>query len=372
VNWIILEVNGLSFREERVQISVVVPVRNGGDTIRCCLDSLKQSDFPEFEVIVVDDCSNQDLSQVAREYGFRGVRLTRPSGSWRARNKGAELAKGDVIIFVDCDMIVPPHAIRRIHDHFSGNHYAAVSGICGAKTSSRRLATMYKNLWMYHSYTRSPEDFGWFISGIGAVKREVFFDLEGFDSEFDTRTGGGDLEFGRRIKEAGRDILLDKALLVEHLKPYSLWSLLRNDFNRSRGWLQLVVSKRMVPQVVRKLRIANIYPAFMISVMVSWAFVLSLLLLPFFRISLFFSAFLALTYLVINHQLLRLFRRRGGTGFLLKAVPLSLADHLASGLGALRGLIGCIGRMVFRRSLCLKSRSASGKERLRSAVQGNS
>lgn len=355
-----------------MRISVVVPVRNGGDTIRRCLTSLKQSDFPEFEVIVVDDCSNQDLSRVAGEYGFRGIRLTRPSGSWHARNRGAELSTGDVIIFVDCDMVVPPDALSRINARFSNNHYAAISGICGAKTGSRRLATVYKNLWMYHSYARSPEDFGWFVSGIGAVRREVFFELQGFDSKFDTKTGGGDLEFGRRLKETGRDILLDKTILAEHLKPYNLWGLLRNDFNRSRGWFQLVVAKGMVTQIARKLRIANIYPGFMISVMISLALLLSLLLVPFHTIWIIFAGFLTLAYLLVNYRLLRFFKRRGGTGFLLKAIPLSWADHLVAGLGAIRGCMGCIASRLFKGSRSLRLQPESGKDRLHPAVRRNS
>ncbi len=345
-----------------MQISVVVPVRNGGETINRCLASLKHSDHTDFEVIVVDDCSDDDCTPVAKEYGFKTVRLTRPLGGWSARNRGAELAQGDILVFVDCDMVVPPDALSTIHRHFSNNHYAAISGICGAKTSSRKLATRYKNLWMYYSYTKSPENFDWFISGIGAVRREVFFELEGFDTGFDTKTGGGDLEFGRRIKEHGRDILLDKKLRAEHLKPYSLWNLLRNDFNRSRGWFRLIAAKRMVPLVVRKLRVANVYPTFIVSVLLSLVFLVSLPGSFFWPASRVIAVLSVLTYLVMNYPLFQLLRREGGWGFLLRAIPLSLVDHMVSGLGVIAGFLSSLPILITSGPRRSRIRAAAGRE----------
>jgi len=334
-----------------VHISVIIPVRDGIDTLRQCLGALKRSNFSGFEVVVVDDCSEEDCSELVRSYGFKPIRLSQPSGSWFARNKGAELATGDILVFVDCDMVIQPDALHRIHNQFSENHYAAISGICGFKTNTKKLATWYKNLWMYYSYTNSPENFDWFISGIGAVKREVFFGLKGFDATFQTKTGGGDLEFGRRLKEIGQSILLDKGLQGEHLKPYTLWGLLLNDYNRSKGWFQLVVEKKMVPQVIKKLRIANIYPAFIISVFISLFFLFSLILSPFFKIFFVLTILSALAYLIINYPLFRFFRKKRGMDFLLKALPLSLLDHIVSGFGVITGCIGCLSSLVTKRPL---------------------
>jgi glycosyltransferase involved in cell wall biosynthesis len=334
--------------EERLDISVIIPIRDGLDTLGQCLGSLKRVNFPDFEVIVVDDGSEKDCSEVVSSYGFRSIRLDKPSGVECARNKGTEQASGDILVFIDCDMIVPPDALHRIHPRFSGNHYAAVSGICGFKSPTTRLATLYKNLWMFHSYTLSPDNFDWFLTGIGAVKREVFFRLGGFDTGFHIKTGGGDLEFGRRLREAGERILLDKELRVQHLKRYSLWGLLRNDYNRSRGWFRLVARKRMIPRVMKDLRIANIYPAFIISVPVSLLLSLSLVLSPFFEFPRYTTAFLTATYLIANYRLFRFLRRQGGTGFLLKAIPLSFVDHLVSGLGVIRGCFGCLGSLTTR------------------------
>ena len=344
-----------------MDISVIIPVRDGKETLGQCLRSLQQSSFPASEVIVVDDCSKEDCSEVTRSYGFKTLRLNKPRDAEYARNKGAELATSDILVFADCDMVIQPDALQRIHDHFSKNHYAAVSGVCSPEPNDRKLATRYKHLWMYYSYVNSPEDFDFWISGIGAVKRDVFFELKGFDITFQTKYGGGDLEFGKRLKQAGQKILLDTEIQGTHLKRYTLLSLLQNDYNRGKGWFRFVVGHKLFPYVIKKLRIANIYPAFIISIFISFLFVFSLLFSPFFKISLFLAIFSALAYLIINYPLFRFFRKRGGTSFLLKAIPLSLVDHLVAGLGVIRGCIGCLGSLVAKPSHQVKFQTKVAK-----------
>jgi GT2 family glycosyltransferase len=234
-------------------------------------------------------------------------------------------------------MVLQPDTLNRIHNFFSSNHYAALSGICGGGKAQGNLATQYKNLWMHYSYLHSPEDFDWFISGVGAVKREIFFDLKGFDISFETKTGGGDLEFGRRLKKAGQEIFLDKELRAEHLKQHTLFSLIHNDYNRSKGWFKLILGKKMVRDVVKKLRIANIYPGFMISVFVAFLLFVSLFLSLWSSRFLLMAMILGLIYLSVNYPLFRFLQKRGGMGFLLRVIPLSIVDHLVSGVGVMVG-----------------------------------
>jgi glycosyltransferase involved in cell wall biosynthesis len=328
--------------EERLDISVIIPIRDGNETLQRCLNSLKASSRQPAEVIVVDDYSKEDCSEIVKSFGFKWMRMDKPREAENARNKGAESSTGEILVFTDCDMVIHPDALEKIHNHFCKDHYAAISGVCSPEPQDRSMASRYKHLWMYYSYVNSPKDFDFWISSIGAVKRDVFFDLKGFSTNFRTKYGGGDLEFGRRLKLAGHKICLDTKIQGTHLKRFTLWSLLRNDYSRGKGWFRFAVRNRLLPYVLTKLRIANIYPAFIISVILSLIFLLSLILLPFWNVSLYLMVSSVFVYSLINFPLFRFFYKRGGIKFLLKAAPLSFIDHLVAGFGVLRGSLGML------------------------------
>ena len=89
------------------KISVIIPVYNAEKTIRRCLESIMSSEYEEYEVIVVDDGSTDNSASILFEYVNRDRRvkiINQPnSGPSIARNKGLELAEGEIIAFVDSD-----------------------------------------------------------------------------------------------------------------------------------------------------------------------------------------------------------------------------------------------------------------------------
>jgi glycosyltransferase involved in cell wall biosynthesis len=339
-----------------LDISVIIPTRDGNATLGRCLASLKESTHPPCEVIVVDDCSKVGVSGIVEPFGFKTIRLDEPREAEHARNAGAELATGDILVFTDSDMLLQPDVLKRIHDHLSKNRYAAVSGVCTPETDDKRLAARYKNLWLYYSYLNSPQDFDWFILSIGAVRREVFHELKGFRTDYLTVSGGGDLEFGRRLQEAGKKIRLDPAIQGKHLKRYTFWSLLRNDCVRGKGWFEFAASRKVLWYVLKRFRIGNIYPAFIASVLISLSLFVSLILALFDGSFLYLALLLTSAYLLMNYPLFRFFRREAGTGFLLRSIPLSFLDHLVAGLGVISGCVGWLSSLVTRSVLRPKSK----------------
>jgi glycosyltransferase involved in cell wall biosynthesis len=307
-------------------------------------------------VIVVDDCSKENCSSIVESFGFRTIRLDEPHEAEYARNRGAQLAKGDILVFTDSDMVLQPDVLRRIHDHLSTNRYAAVSGVCTPETDDKKLAARYKNLWLYYSYVNSPRDFDWFVTSIGAVRKEVFFELKGFRTIYPTISGGGDLEFGTRLIEAGEKVLLDTGIQGKHLKPYTLGSLLRNDFVRGKGWLKFAAGRGTLWDVIKKLRIGNIYPAFIASVLISYVCLFSLFLAPFYSIFLYLAILSGLVHLLVNYPLFRFFRHEAGVGFLLKAIPLSFVDHLVAGFGVICGCASWLTSFLTRRAFRTESK----------------
>src|SRR5215212_9169950 len=101
-----------------LKISVIIPVHNGGEAFRRCLSSLAVTVPPPDEVIVVADGDTDGSWRVAEEFGAQVLRIFTPGGPAKARNAGARLAKGDILFFVDADVMIPSDVIERVTAHF--------------------------------------------------------------------------------------------------------------------------------------------------------------------------------------------------------------------------------------------------------------
>lgn len=103
-----------------MKISVVVPSYNTAATIGATLMGLtQQENAPPFEIIVVDCSEDEKVADIVR--GFPEVRLERPGtklGPGPNRNHGAKLAQGDLLVFVDADVVLAPNAIARCGQHY--------------------------------------------------------------------------------------------------------------------------------------------------------------------------------------------------------------------------------------------------------------
>ena len=81
-------------------VTIVIPVYNGKETIDRCLKSVCKSTYPNYECIVVDDRSKDNTVEIAESFNAKIKRLNRQKGSAYARNRGAEDAKGSIILFL--------------------------------------------------------------------------------------------------------------------------------------------------------------------------------------------------------------------------------------------------------------------------------
>src|SRR5262245_3128308 len=100
-------------------VSVVVPVHNGGEKFLRCLASLKECHPPPREIIVVADGETDGSSHRAREFGAQVYSFQSPGGPGRARNQGATEARGEVLLFIDADVTVPPNFIGQVAAMFA-------------------------------------------------------------------------------------------------------------------------------------------------------------------------------------------------------------------------------------------------------------
>jgi glycosyltransferase involved in cell wall biosynthesis len=112
-----------------MRISVVIPVFNGGEAFDRCLEALWASDYRNWECIVVDDGSTDSSRQIAMGFGAVVVDCERPkSGPARARNLAVQKARGDILFFIDSDVLVRPETLAQVAAVMEDSAVAACIG----------------------------------------------------------------------------------------------------------------------------------------------------------------------------------------------------------------------------------------------------
>ncbi len=234
----------------RPRLSVVVPVYNGGLHLSRCLEALAVSEYDAFEVIVVDDCSTDNTRQVVERFGARYLRTAAPVGPGGARNLGVRHATGDIVVFVDADVVVPPDGLRLIAEELDRDpQLAALFGSYDTTPVWKDFLSQYKNLMHHYVHQRSNARAVTFWAGCGAMRRSVFEEFGGFNVEKYRQPSIEDIELGLRLTRAGRKIRLEKRIQVKHLKRWTLGGLLRADiFRRAVPWTKLILETRNLPR----------------------------------------------------------------------------------------------------------------------------
>jgi glycosyltransferase involved in cell wall biosynthesis len=103
----------MPFAARRI-ISVIVPERNGGANLQECLAGLIKATPSSAELIVVADGDADGSWRVAKEFRAKVLKIPESQGPARARNLGAQNAQGDILFFVDADVVIPPDALSQI------------------------------------------------------------------------------------------------------------------------------------------------------------------------------------------------------------------------------------------------------------------
>ncbi len=321
-------------------ISVIIPVHNGGVSFRYCLSSLANAVPAPSEIIVVADGDTDGSWLVAKEFGAKVLRIPTSGGPAKARNLGARAAKGDILFFVDADVTICPDAISQVEKAFGDEpELAALIGSYDDAPGASNFLSQYKNLFHHYTHQTAKEEAFTFWGACGAIRREIFLELGGFDESY-RRPSIEDIELGYRLKQAGYTIRLCKALQVKHLKYWGVVSLLKAEFfYRALPWTELILRDRQLNNDLNlglNSRLSVIFTYGLVSsLVIAWwlpgflamAFVLSLLLLAF------------------NQQVYRFFLCKRGFWFALCVIPWHWLYYLYGGLAFAIGTVRYIFSM---------------------------
>jgi hypothetical protein len=206
-----------------LRISAIVPATNRPSTLHACIAAIESAaDGPE-ELIVIEEPGELGPAQ--------------------ARNVGASRASGDLLAFVDSDVAVHHDAFTRIRAHFEADSgLTALFGSYDDKPAGAGLVSSFRNLLHHHVHHEGAGRANTFWTGLGAIRREAFSSVEGFDERLRWLE---DVDIGMRLAACGARLELDPRIQGTHLKEWTLGQMLWTDFaGRGIPWTVLLLRHR--------------------------------------------------------------------------------------------------------------------------------
>jgi GT2 family glycosyltransferase len=209
-----------------MRLTAIVPASDRPPELERCLTAIRAADEGPDEVIVVE--------------------TTPAPGPAAARNAGAQTATGDLLVFVDSDVVVHRDAFARVRSAFDADKdLVAVFGSYDDVVDESDTVSAFRNLLHHHVHQSAAGPAATFWAGLGAIRRDAFGRVGGFDSKRYVRPSIEDIELGMRLTASGAHIRLDPQLQGTHLKRWSLGAMIRTDFGqRGVPWVALLVRTR--------------------------------------------------------------------------------------------------------------------------------
>ena len=206
-------------------VSVVVCTFNGERTLERCLQELERVDYPDFEVIVVDDGSTDASAEIAARHACRLIR-TENRGLASARNTGMRAACGEIVAYLDDDAYPDPHWLRYLVETIEEGGFAGAGGPnlppaedgpvarCVAEAPGGPIHVLLSDREAEH------------LPGCNmAFRRQALASLDGFDPQF--RVAGDDVDVCWRLLEAGHRLGFSPSAVVWHSRRPSVRAYLR-------------------------------------------------------------------------------------------------------------------------------------------------
>ncbi|HEY0696416.1 MAG TPA: bifunctional polysaccharide deacetylase/glycosyltransferase family 2 protein, partial [Micromonospora sp.] len=222
-------------------VTVIVPAYNERRTIAATVRTLVAGTHPGLEVLVVDDGSDDGTAEEVERLGLAGVRVVRVPGGGKAAalDTGVALASHDLLVIVDADTVVDPHAVDRLVQPFADPTVGAVAG--NVKVGNRRRVI---GRWQHIEYVigfnldrRLYDTFGCMPTvpgALGAFRREAVRQAGGISCA----TLAEDTDLTMAIHRAGWRVVYQETAVASTEAPDSLGQLWRQRYRWSYGTMQ--------------------------------------------------------------------------------------------------------------------------------------
>lgn len=219
-----------------MRVSVIIPAYNAEKTISMCLRALVEQNFPKekYEIIVVDDGSKDNtkeiLKKISMKYPIIKMISQKNKGPAAARNTGAKLAKGNILLFTDADCVPEQNWIKEMVKPFENQEVVGVSGVYGKNLAKHSVLARLIDAEIKEKYSKllKLNQIDFISTYSAAYKKEFFFKVGGFDENF-RKPAGEDTDLSFKIMKFGKLVLNPKAR-VGHLHRSNLKSYIKQKF----------------------------------------------------------------------------------------------------------------------------------------------
>lgn len=192
-------------------VSIVIPAYNEEKGIAQTIETALKQDYPPLEVIVVDNNSSDNTSDVAKQHGAKVI-LEKKKGVAAARQAGFTHAKGDIIISTDADSRLPKDYVSKIITFFSKHeNIIAVGGVARLYSGPWTAKFVYRYISYPFFYLDRILSGGWNMSGFSmAIKKDAFLKTPGFNTD---HMIGEDVDISQKLRKIGK-VTVEPTLIV--------------------------------------------------------------------------------------------------------------------------------------------------------------
>lgn len=226
-----------------------MPTITWDEPFRSCAQTALAGLRPGDQALIVFDGGLPDPPDWLSGAGARLLSTGRRQGPAAARNLAAAHARTDLLLFVDADVQVHRDAIERLRHRFIAEpELVALFGSYDDQPAAPGLVSRFRNLLHHHTHTSHPGAAITFWAGLGAIRRDAFLAVGGFDAAAYVQPSIEDIELGLRLHGGGARLALDPTILGTHHKRWTLRSMLVTDIRqRAIPWSRLLLQRGPLP-----------------------------------------------------------------------------------------------------------------------------
>jgi len=217
-------------------VSYIIGVRNMENTVGKTIESILNQDYPNKEIIVINDGSDDKTEEILKNYTIKFIK-TNKIGISNARNIGYKTSKGDYVAFTDADCELDPLWTKKILEKFTNDKIGLIGGRTIYRTDES-YTSIYRSIEFSKRFDNMNDDDVLFAAGQGFMfRRHVLDEVGGFNPDW---YHGEDTEISFLVHEHGYRVLLQKEAKNYHVPEGGFWRLIRKRFRDARAHSRVV------------------------------------------------------------------------------------------------------------------------------------